>query len=677
MPPDTKVCQVYGQAGQICHKVLEDYAKDRSINPQAMFDELWDLNETPGLNGKPLNKAEYFRAVCRGVAILDTCKEIKTEDKIEIPFVDNSLATINIKGIIDLQVLDNNELKILDWKTGNKEDCSEQMIHYAYCIWKKYKIMPSKLVVHFLRIDDEDEYNVNETILKIYEKKLKEITKEIVSKGFDKDKYDLGDWESPFNAYKKFCEVEYDHRKNKTNIEIVRSGAGGKIKSYLDDNLLRMLVKHCSYEMKNSHFIQMNSKWDGRVRLFNANKKTFPIGMLSRVERVIKDYENFTRKGFKINYVDTRVKLDDIKTPDILKMQLREYQTQAVNSAIENEMGVLHLTTATGKTAIAIEVIRKFKKKTLFTIDRIELVKQTQDVIKGVLELDVGLITEGKLEDKDICVATYQTIMSLLKKKDPKINEYLESVGLWISDETHIVAADSFLLISSKLINTQKRIGLSATNFRDDGNDMKIEACVGKEIFRFKEEAFKSGFISTPDITFIKIKNEKQSNHDDYASEYNEYIVENIYRNDTIRKVVLELHKDKQILVLTKLINHAKKLSEMLGADMIVGSSGSKQRAEIFQKFKNGEIRVLVGTVSIFSKGIDLPELDMVVNCVGNSAEITTIQSLGRVLRKTATKNVGYYIDFIDEGTNFLKQASWKRFHTMKKEGHEPKIIEV
>jgi len=88
-------------------------------------------------------------------------------------------------------------------------------------------------------------------------------------------------------------------------------------------------------------------------------------------------------------------------------------------------------------------------------------------------------------------------------------------------------------------------------------------------------------------------------------------------------------------------------------------------------------LRVLIGTHSIFGVGIDIPHLDIIFNVCANRGDITTLQALGRSLRKSEGKYDALYLDFIDDCTNFLIKASRSRFNIFKKHGYSPKIIEA
>jgi len=42
-----------------------------------------------------------------------------------------------------------------------------------------------------------------------------------------------------------------------------------------------------SYEVKGSYFVKKHSNWDGIVRLYTRDSASFPIGLLTRVKKLV------------------------------------------------------------------------------------------------------------------------------------------------------------------------------------------------------------------------------------------------------------------------------------------------------------------------------------------------------------------------------------------------------
>ena len=99
-----------------------------------------------------------------------------------------------------------------------------------------------------------------------------------------------------------------------------------------------------------------------------------------------------------------------------------------------------------------------------------------------------------------------------------------------------------------------------------------------------------------------------------------------------------------------------------------------KKNTPIFEDFLNNKFKCLVITQSKGSEGLDIPDLDMVINAAGNKSNIATEQSGSRSLTMIKGKNTGYIIDFIDGG-KYTKKHSRERIETYGNMGFEVEVI--
>ena len=243
-----------------------------------------------------------------------------------------------------------------------------------------------------------------------------------------------------------------------------------------------------------------------------------------------------------------------------------------------------------------------------------------------------------------------------------------------LSSNCHIAAAKSLVKISNYLPNTLYRLGLTGTPFRDDKEDMKMFGVCGDIIYtKQTEELINEGWLTPSECFFIKLKGDDKRG-ETYQESYTSNIVENEERNDKAVELVRD-NPGKKILILTKLVAHGKAMAEKIpNSEFIYGGTKDEKRKEQFKKFQDGHIQVLVGSASIFSKGINIPDLDIIINLAGNKGEVQTIQSIGRVLRKSGDKETAYYFDFIDNGGYHYK-ASKARMKILKEFGHKIQTI--
>jgi len=415
------------------------------------------------------------------------------------------------------------------------------------------------------------------------------------------------------------------------------------------------------------------------------------IGFYEDAIKLLKDYAVYRKKTPYINIFDRRIRNNfRMKMPNKLltDKKLRDYQIKGVETFLENKIGLLEIATGGGKTLIAAEIIRRLGYMTLFIVDKIELMNQTIEVLGRNLGLEIGRIGTGEVDIQGVTVATIQTLISRLDD----LKDYLLQVRVVIMDEAHKVAAKSYYKIGSYLRNTEYRLGITATAFRDDGNDMMIAATLGKILFDISSfKLIKGGFLVKPEIVFVKYKIDeeymKEMEEDvvedikttnktiqKYMVLYKRFIVENKIRNLVIKDLVLK-NIDKRILVLVKMVEHGKNLEKLLPESRyLYGALNKTERFNLFDDFKAGRLKVLISTVSIFAEGIDVPELNIIINASANKGDVKTLQILGRVLRKSEGKEKAYYYDFID-GFKQLDTGYNARKNILKEEGHVINIL--
>jgi superfamily II DNA or RNA helicase len=284
-----------------------------------------------------------------------------------------------------------------------------------------------------------------------------------------------------------------------------------------------------------------------------------------------------------------------------------------------------------------------------------------------------GVVGMGLREwQYNIVLATIQT----LTKNKNEFKDQLSKFNVVIFDETQIIAADSYVILSKMLINTKWRFAFSATARRDDGNDNIIFAHSGTVVFRKPAlELIAENVLVKPIAFFHKaIKNTKIS--DNWQSEYYDGIVINEGRNNQIKEIVESYVKEgKSIMILTTRIEHGKILQELIeNSRFIYGKTDDDIRESDLEDFKNGVYQVLVGNIMIFNKGINIKRLTVLINASGNAGSVVTVQTIGRELRKCEGKTEAFYIDFIDSG-EYLNSHSHSRIEALRNEGYEIKLL--
>jgi superfamily II DNA or RNA helicase len=136
-------------------------------------------------------------------------------------------------------------------------------------------------------------------------------------------------------------------------------------------------------------------------------------------------------------------------------------------------------------------------------------------------------------------------------------------------------------------------------------------------------------------------------------------------RNRLICNLALKAKQaGKATLVSVLQIEHGEVLESMLQkvdptAIFVNGQSKSEVRQQILKELGDGANRIVIAT-NIYSEGVDMPSLSVLINAAGAASGIHSLQLLGRVLRTAPNKAKAYVVDLQDTG-KFLNNHSKER----------------
>jgi len=224
VPDDTPVPVCYGLSGNIVHECLEKYAKKQLDRDGACLHLInqWEnknLNLCQDIKGCALNQIEYLAAMLNGMQIIDLHENHLCEERISIPFKENDIIKIKLKGIIDLQANKKNEedLVIIDYKTSNNvsqdKSFERQAMFYNLLIYDKKNVIPKKTIFYYLKLGVAKEYSFSLNEIEEFRKELNEIADKLLSFGLDIGNYSIGEIDDLFNSKRKACLEEIERRK--------------------------------------------------------------------------------------------------------------------------------------------------------------------------------------------------------------------------------------------------------------------------------------------------------------------------------------------------------------------------------------------------------------------------------------------------------------------------------
>ena len=208
-----------------------------------------------------------------------------------------------------------------------------------------------------------------------------------------------------------------------------------------------------------------NSTWDERSKSFRA---------MALYYKDIIDFLKTSGFDFRDDVLDL------VPCPELQSsVVLRDYQTQALNAWVANDMrGIVVLPTGSGKTIVGIKAIALLNTSTLVVAPTLDLVDQWRSSLKKEFKTDVGVLGGGEWDIKALTVSTYD---SAYIHADKLGNRF----GFIIFDEVHHLPATGYRNIA-EMFASPYRMGLTATFEREDGLHAELNRLVGGKVFEKK-----------------------------------------------------------------------------------------------------------------------------------------------------------------------------------------------
>ncbi len=342
---------------------------------------------------------------------------------------------------------------------------------------------------------------------------------------------------------------------------------------------------------------------------------------------------------------------------------VRPYQVEAaerwhMDGSPAGGHGTIVLPCGAGKTIVALETMRLCQTKTLILATNAAAVEQWVREIQDKTHLtkdQVGAYMGSRKEIRPVTVATYQ-IMTFRRSKTADF-EHLhlfsdEDWGLIIYDEVHLLPAPVFGATAD--LQGRRRLGLTATLIREDGRQGDVFSLVGPKRYDLPWQMLeRGGFIAEAKCFEVRVPfTHDQMEHYESLSEQRKFkeASTNPNKMDAIHTLV-ERHQDDNILVIGTYLDQLNEVSEALDAPLITGKTPHQTRVTLFDKFRKGEIKLLVvSKVANFS--IDLPDANVAVQISGTfGSRQEEAQRLGRILRPSAKSDGAYFYTVVTKDT--------------------------
>lgn len=387
---------------------------------------------------------------------------------------------------------------------------------------------------------------------------------------------------------------------------------------------------------------------------FIASRKDSEV-YLGHLQRILK-YCKKKKIEVEIDKANLEV-LKPTNKPSINGITFREDQERLINTAIEQQRGIILSPTGSGKTIIASGIISCFKnKKVLFLCHSVDILNQTKKEFEKFGFKNISMIGGGKKQKlNDITLATDKSFKNL------PIEDWCDFFDITIIDEAHHLSSRKVIYADIMSYNlSPMKIGFTATIPSESKKKeavLTLEGFIGPVIGELSmEEAIEKGILSKPKIKLVSVPQSKdiKDKYSRYKDIYQYAIVSNRKRNMMIiEEVQKNVEKNQTSLIMVKEIQHGKeimKMGKLLGNKIrfVRGSTVSEQREEIKDLLNRKKVDAVIAT-AVWREGINIPTLDCIINACGGKSEIMTLQAIGRGLRTADGKSTVKIIDFLDD----------------------------
>lgn len=385
--------------------------------------------------------------------------------------------------------------------------------------------------------------------------------------------------------------------------------------------------------------------------------------------------------------------VDKLTDDDIKNMDGRDDQMHVLGLVADHPGGfIIDAPTGWGKSYVIVQLCQ------IFPTHRIAVVSPGKEVTNMLYRRlkekirDIGQVGDGKNFISRITVCTAESL-SKLRHID---------WDLLLFDEVHRAGAPGTANSISEVFKTAKCVGFSASpTGRSDGSDLVVEALFGPVIYKVDyATSANRGDISPIHVKMYRIEKGAPIMTDLSVVKNRHGLWRNDIRNEFIAKLIGELDKEDQILVMAATAEHVLNLRKHLpDFDVIFSDMNPKllkavhrgdfgdisgmdstgkitdaRRAYMRKEFESGRMKRVIAT-GIWNTGVDFKRLKYLVRADGMASEIQSIQTPGRLSRTHDDKTHGVLIDFIDAFDPTLLRRSMDRVRRYKKNGWSVKEI--
>ena len=453
-----------------------------------------------------------------------------------------------------------------------------------------------------------------------------------------------------------------------------------------EPHILAEMGDHFTFLVPGHQFMPAfrNRIWDGKIRLLDTRNQTIYAGLLHHIEQFAQDRDYDIAYPSDLNIASSFSLHEGNEFASSLNLPFdpRDYQTEAFVTCVRDHRKLILCPTGSGKSLIAYLLTRYYQQqcegKILIIVPTISLVNQLYADFADYARNDewnaeenVHRIMQGKSKATDlpIVISTWQSAYKLPKK-------WFDQFDVVIGDEAHQFQAKSIQTMMTKMTDVKYRFGMTGTLTDAKTHSLVLEGLFGRirKIIKTKDLQ-DAGHLAKLQIKAVALKYPKDQCRQVAKMKYHEeidFLVTNQKRNTFIRNLALSLSGNTLVLfnfvekhgnVLHRMIEEKAENKQVF---YVWGGTDAELREQVRTITEENDDVIIVASAGVFSTGVNIKNLHNVIFSHPGKSKIRVLQSIGRVLRTTETKNAATLYDIVDDLTNG-KQKNFATTHFIER----------
>jgi superfamily II DNA or RNA helicase len=431
-------------------------------------------------------------------------------------------------------------------------------------------------------------------------------------------------------------------------------------------------------------------EFDSRIGALRAHAIDYPWVRTALLSEFARRFIDKVRVPPRVNW------------PKIEPVILRSEQQSAVDAWLAaNGRGMVIMPTGTGKTEVALAVMKETRIATLIVAPVRDLMHQWHRRIFRSLGYDAGIVGDSLFYLQPITVTTYDSAYA-------RMAEMGDRFGLIIFDEAHHLPGRCYRE-AALMCTAPMRLGLTATPERSDGRHVDLDQLIGPTVYRQEIGHAKGRTLADFEVVRVPVKlnDEEQYKYDqasrtlqlffkkkredaiaaagpdakpipydwhDLSAETGKdpaaraaqtafYFKKSIEDRAAEKLRVLEdifrLHAGERVIIFAGSNAMAIDVSRRFLVPTLLSHSRKKERREVLEGFAADRFPVLVAN-QVLDEGVDVPAAKIAVVIGGLASTRQAKQRLGRILRRVGDARATLY-EIVCEGTNDVERSRKRR----------------